>query len=226
MGTRPDGRRRSSRAAPAGQFAQALASVSAACGSSPSPSSRPSASRPRPSAGPVAEASTQATISLTSGAAASIASSIAPSEPCAARRSSTMPDQTRAMRSVNRVKTPSRPMPPIAAWKRSGWLSREQVSRSPLGSASSKLRMWSPNAPARQLFLPWMFAAAAPATVTTPRPGTTGGRQPSGRTRRQRSAMVTPGSTVATPVAGSQMRMRAAAVQSSVTPPWRMAASP
>ena len=50
---------------------------------------------------------------------------------------------------------------------------REQTRLSPLGSRRSNSRTWSPIGPAFQLFLPWMFIAAAPPRVGNMVPETT-----------------------------------------------------
>jgi hypothetical protein len=71
-----------------------------------------------------------------------------------------------------------------------------------------------------------MFIAATPAIVGKAVPGTTAGHQPSGSVRCHRSSIVTPGSTTAIPVAGSNERMRFIAVKSSAWPPRFTLASP
>ena len=128
--------------------------------------------------------------------------------------------------SRRRVITPSMPKPLMAAWNRSAFDSRLQVTITPEGSMRSKSSTWSPKVPTRKLFLPWMFMAAQPAMVVNMVPLTTAGQWPSQMMERQSFSMVTPGSTSAMPVAGSHDTIWSIPLVSSTMPSSLIEASP
>ena len=139
---------------------------------------------------------------------------------------SSQPEWIFLVRITIRVKTPSMPNPPIAAWKRSAFSSLEQVRRLPSGSRRSNSRIASPIVPTAKLFLPWMFIAAVPASVGNCVPDTTRGHQPCGSAVFQSCSIVTPDSHSAMPVSGSKSSTRFMRVTSSTCPVSLTLASP
>ena len=181
----------------------------------------PVSSTPRPSAGPVADRSTQDTAHRAPGSSCAASSaSRSPSLRVVTRRRAL---RIRSSRSRTLTMTPVRPMPPTVA--RKAGVPGRTVRRAPSPSSSSIVSIQTEMEPSACWFLPCTSAATAPPTVRCLVPGSTGGSRPDGTLRASRSVKVTEALARTAACSGSSS-ICLAVTGSSTTPPAFWAASP